>query len=60
MGDDAEYTTVSYMCFVLFAIASELARNHPKPQPTVWSASLQHCQSLVVGSALLTGVGLRG
>ena len=41
MGDDAEYTTMSYMCFVLFAIASELARNHPKPQPTVCSASFQ-------------------
>ena len=23
------------MCFVLFAFASKLARNHPKPQPSV-------------------------
>ena len=50
----------AYTCLALFVFASELAGNHLKPQPAVWSASLQHCQSLVAGSALLTGVGLRG
>ena len=47
----------AYTCLALFAFAIELAGNHLKPQPAVWSASLQHCQSYVVDSALLTGWG---
>ena len=57
MGDDAEYTTVSYMCLALFAFAIELAGNHLKPQPAVWSASLYCNTRQVVDSALLTGWG---
>ena len=47
----------AYTCLALFAFASELAGNHLKPQPAVWSASLRHSQAYVVDSALLTGWG---
>ena len=50
----------AYTCLALFAFASELAGNHLKPQPAVWSASLYCNTRQVVDSALLTGVGLRG
>ena len=58
--DDADHTTMSYVRFVTLALASELARHRPQSTTFGLFCIISTQPLMVLDSALLTEVGLRG